>query len=262
MRGRARLAVALAMTIGLGGCGGIVLAGLPLSQISTATTVVSIAITGKGLGEHGLDVVTGRDCRVLEGLMRDEREICEEPQSLATRDDFRGIITWLEEQAEGSRDGHNLAQPSERQLSGGAVGKVARFVGLEEPVPAQRAEPPALLAELAQRPIPSAEAEPPEAPEPPIAAGREPLSAAALRIGLRREAPAEPAADEPPANSLRAMALRIGLRREGAHLVAAGRALVERDESGPEPDLVGPLARDDIEVEVDTSFRELQEPKL
>jgi hypothetical protein len=269
---RGRLAVSMAMSLvclNLGGCGGIVLAGLPLGQLSTAVGVASIAVTGKGLGEHGLDVVTGRDCRVLEALMRDEREICEEPNSLATRDDFRGVIVWLEQQGEGGRDeSRNLAQASERQLAGGPVGKIARFVGLEEPIAPQWADPPVLLAELARQPA----APPPAEAEAPVAAGREPLGSLAVRIGLRREiAPAPEPAVVPAVvlavasapDSLRAMALRIGLRREATSLAQAGRALVERDESGPEPDFTGPLALADGEpLEIDSSFREFDQPKM
>jgi len=39
-----------------------------------------------------MDLVTGKDCRIMEGLMRDDREVCEERGSPATYDDFNGVM--------------------------------------------------------------------------------------------------------------------------------------------------------------------------
>lgn len=81
----------------LGGCGTPVVAGVTLTELSAATTIISAGLTGKGLGEHVLDVVTGKDCRLIEGALRDDRELCEEVGSSATKSDFKGLTMFIEE---------------------------------------------------------------------------------------------------------------------------------------------------------------------
>ncbi len=85
------LAGILASTTILGGCAGTV-AGVSLSSISSFAGFASTIFTGADLGEHAVSIVTGKDCRFSEGLMRADRDVCEEPGSLATRDDFHGIF--------------------------------------------------------------------------------------------------------------------------------------------------------------------------
>ena len=48
-------------------------------------------LTDKGLIEDGADVVTGKDCRVIEGTVRDDRKICETRGDAATQKDFKGV---------------------------------------------------------------------------------------------------------------------------------------------------------------------------
>ena len=55
------------------------------------TEVAPRAINGKGLAEDGADAVTGKDCRLVEGLSRKDRKICETRNSRATRKDFKGL---------------------------------------------------------------------------------------------------------------------------------------------------------------------------
>lgn len=64
---------------------------LAISHVVTAAGLVSLASTGKGLADHALDMVTEQDCRILDGLLRQDRAICEPVGSLATRDDFKGL---------------------------------------------------------------------------------------------------------------------------------------------------------------------------
>ena len=75
----------------LGGCALPLLGGLTLNEMSSGTSVISTGLTGKGLGEHALDAVTGKDCRITESLLRDDRDLCEERDSPATKDDFKGV---------------------------------------------------------------------------------------------------------------------------------------------------------------------------
>lgn len=85
------LAGILASTTILGGCAATI-GGISLSSISSFAGFASTLFTGADLGEHAASLITGKDCRFSEGLLRDDRDICEEPGSLATRDDFHGIF--------------------------------------------------------------------------------------------------------------------------------------------------------------------------
>ena len=75
----------------LGGCA--TLSHVAAHPAITGMGLVSLAVTGKGLADHALDMVTRRDCRILEGLVKTERAVCERPGSLATADDFRGLLS-------------------------------------------------------------------------------------------------------------------------------------------------------------------------
>ncbi len=77
---------------GVSGCALPVIGALTLNELSSTTSFMSTGLTGKGLGEHALDLVTGQDCRVLEGVVRSERGICARRGSPETADDFKGLI--------------------------------------------------------------------------------------------------------------------------------------------------------------------------
>ncbi len=92
-RGRFLLPVIAATPLLLSGCAGLIhVASHPLM---TGVGLMSVAVTGKGLADHALDMVTRQDCRLLEGLLKEERGLCEQPGSLATIDDFRGLGGWV-----------------------------------------------------------------------------------------------------------------------------------------------------------------------
>jgi hypothetical protein len=90
MRSAAFAAILASSTV-LSGCAGTV-AGVSLSSISSFAGFASTLFTGADLGEHAASLVTGKDCRFSEGLMRADRQICEENGSPATRKDFHGIF--------------------------------------------------------------------------------------------------------------------------------------------------------------------------
>lgn len=73
----------------LTGCAGIVVLGIPATFVTTE--VVPRAVNGKGLIEDGVDVVTGKDCRAIEGAIRSDRQTCEPRGSAATKKDFKGL---------------------------------------------------------------------------------------------------------------------------------------------------------------------------
>jgi len=94
--------------IALSGCATAVVGSITLGQISTAAGIASVGTTGKGLQDHALSAVTGQDCRLLEGIVRTNRQICEEPGSPATEEDFPGVVVMLmgpREGEEGSEAG-------------------------------------------------------------------------------------------------------------------------------------------------------------
>lgn len=88
-RGRYLLPVIAVAPLLLGGCATLI--QVASHPAVTGMGLVSVAVSGKGLADHALDMVTRRDCRLLEGLVKEDRALCEEPGSLATLDDFRGL---------------------------------------------------------------------------------------------------------------------------------------------------------------------------
>jgi hypothetical protein len=51
----------------------------------------STAATGKGTTEHAHDMLTGKDCRIIEGVARTDRRVCEARDAPATERDFKGV---------------------------------------------------------------------------------------------------------------------------------------------------------------------------
>lgn len=78
--------------LGLNACAAPIIAGLTLSQISTIAGVASTATTGKGLTDHALSYATGKDCNLVESVLRKDRKLCETPGSPATQEDFKGVF--------------------------------------------------------------------------------------------------------------------------------------------------------------------------
>lgn len=85
-----------ALCVSLSGCAGTIIAGLTISELLTAGSIGSSLLTGKGLGEHAMDAMTGQDCRILEAVFREDRAICEPHESVATKDDFKGLVALLD----------------------------------------------------------------------------------------------------------------------------------------------------------------------
>lgn len=51
---------------------------------------------GKGAaGEVALDLATGRDCWMMEGFFRNDRETCEQRGPTVTNEDFKGVFAFL-----------------------------------------------------------------------------------------------------------------------------------------------------------------------
>jgi len=56
-----------------------------------AADAASVGASGKSLTDHALDAATGKDCRVVEGVTRSDRDVCEARGSPATRRDYKGL---------------------------------------------------------------------------------------------------------------------------------------------------------------------------
>ena len=85
------LGLPLLCVLALSGCGAPLFAGLTLAELSTAGSLISTAVTGKGLGEHAMDAATGRDCRIIDAMVRSDRRLCEHKNSPTLENDWKGL---------------------------------------------------------------------------------------------------------------------------------------------------------------------------
>ena len=92
-RRAAIVAVSLFCALALSGCGAPIFAGLTFAELGTAGSLISTAATGKGLGEHAMDAATGRDCRIIESMVRNDRKLCERNGSPAVKKDWKGLAS-------------------------------------------------------------------------------------------------------------------------------------------------------------------------
>ena len=123
-------------------------------------TGVSIAATGKDIGDHAVSLVADQDCRILEGIVRPGRKICEDYGAPATADDFHGLSTvaqWIEP-----------STPPPRMARGIYEYKwpVAEAVAQQPPVAAPAVIPAAFVVDPPTAPAIEAQAEPAPQPEP------------------------------------------------------------------------------------------------
>lgn len=87
-----KTSAAALISAAISGCAVPIVGGLTLSEVSTGASLVSTGLTGKSLGDKALGAVTGEDCSVMEGVMRNDRHVCETPGSPATQKDFKGLL--------------------------------------------------------------------------------------------------------------------------------------------------------------------------
>ncbi|MEQ1889825.1 MAG: hypothetical protein ABL951_11705 [Alphaproteobacteria bacterium] len=79
----------------LSGCAVPIIGPLTLSHLSSIATATTMTTNGKGAGEVALDLATGKDCRMMEGVFRKDRVFCEQRGSAATNEDFKGVVALL-----------------------------------------------------------------------------------------------------------------------------------------------------------------------
>ncbi len=81
----------LAMPV-MGGCAAPFAAGVGISEFISIASLTGTVAFNKGATDLALDFVTGDDCRVMEGVVREDRKICESSGSDATAKDFKGVV--------------------------------------------------------------------------------------------------------------------------------------------------------------------------
>ena len=110
-----RLGAVAALSVTLSGCAAPLIGAITVGQAWSIAGLVSTVFTGRDLTEHALSEVTGKDCRILESLLNDTRDFCETPGTLATQDDFHGVIALLED-GEGTNEGEPVQLASAEDL--------------------------------------------------------------------------------------------------------------------------------------------------
>ncbi len=91
-----QLVLISAAALAVSGCAAPIIGALTLGQLTTIAGVVSTVTTGKGLTDHALSFLTGKNCDIAEGILRKDRDICETRGSLATQEDFKGVFAYFE----------------------------------------------------------------------------------------------------------------------------------------------------------------------
>jgi hypothetical protein len=91
-------------------CGGCAVgaAGIALNVLGGAS-MVSLAVSGKGLGDQAISVAAGEDCRIFEGLVRSDRGICQPYKSQIADDDAQPESGATASRTEGGRDAIEVA---------------------------------------------------------------------------------------------------------------------------------------------------------
>ena len=85
MKGTTNRGPALACLLAVVGLG---VSGCAAGVVADAASMGS---SGKSLTDHALDAATGKDCRLISGATRADRDVCETPGSAATKRDFKGL---------------------------------------------------------------------------------------------------------------------------------------------------------------------------
>jgi len=81
------------MAFALNGCSAPIIGVLTIDEMFSVFSIASTVLTGKSFGEHAMDVATGDDCRLIESVVRKDREVCEPLGSPATLKDFKGVAS-------------------------------------------------------------------------------------------------------------------------------------------------------------------------
>ncbi len=99
-KGRIRksgIAATVAAGMMLSGCASPIIGALTIGEVASIAGLVSTFMSGQDLTEHALSAATGKDCRILEAMLRSERDFCVDHSDDATRNDFEGVMALFDD---------------------------------------------------------------------------------------------------------------------------------------------------------------------
>lgn len=137
LRGVTQISLVVALSVTLSACAGPIIGTMTLGTFSTIVDGVVSMLSGKSLEEHALSYITGKDCNLTESILHKDRKLCEEPGALATRDDFRGILSNYGDQNSDLLDRYGRARQQELAEAGEAKSIAIAYEG----VPARGEKP-------------------------------------------------------------------------------------------------------------------------
>lgn len=79
------------------GCAAPIVGALGVSELITVASLGGSVAFNKGASDIALDIVTGQNCRIVEGIVREDRQICEPGNSEAADNDFKGVVGFVAE---------------------------------------------------------------------------------------------------------------------------------------------------------------------
>ncbi len=91
------IAATVAAGLMLSGCASPIIGVLTIGEVASIAGLVSTFMSGQDLTEHALSAATGKDCRILEAMLRSERDFCVDHSDSATDNDFEGVIALFDE---------------------------------------------------------------------------------------------------------------------------------------------------------------------
>ena len=86
------IAATVAAGLMLSGCASPIIGVLTIGEVASIAGLVSTFMSGQDLTEHALSAATGKDCRILEAMLRSERDFCVDHSDSSTENDFEGVI--------------------------------------------------------------------------------------------------------------------------------------------------------------------------
>lgn len=92
-----RKGFAAGMLLTTTGCAAPIVGALGVSELITIASVGGSVAFNKGASDLALDIVTGQNCRIMEGIVRKDRGICEPDDSKAAKNDFKGVVGFVAE---------------------------------------------------------------------------------------------------------------------------------------------------------------------
>ncbi|WOF75591.1 hypothetical protein QMT40_003264 [Parvibaculaceae bacterium PLY_AMNH_Bact1] len=91
------IAATMAAGLMLSGCASPIIGALTIGEVASIAGLVSTFMSGQDLTEHALSAATGKDCRILEAMLRSERDFCVDHSDSATQNDFEGVVALFNE---------------------------------------------------------------------------------------------------------------------------------------------------------------------